>query len=161
MALLNKPHHLALNLSHSRRDPWVPASRNPTTSRPLIASLLAALALAAIVPAASARTPTTTGDFVGRWTSTNRNEISLEIRSEGPRLAAVRRYRTDGTVCAQVLSGAVAAASRTVTLDERNTCENGANGSAAAACSLRLTGPDRLSLTCPDINPRSFRRTAR
>jgi len=35
------------------------------------------------------------------------------------------------------------------------------NGAAAAACSMRLTGPDRLSLTCPDINPRSFRRTAR
>lgn len=130
-------------------------------TRPLLASLVAALAFATIVPVASAQTPTTTGDFVGRWTSTSRNEISLEIRSEGPRIAAVRRYRTDGTVCSQVLSGAVAAASRTVTLDERNKCENGANGSAAAACSMRLTGPDRMSLTCPDINPRSFRRTAR
>ena len=68
---------------------------------------------------------------MGRWTSTNSNEISLEIRSEGPRIAAVRRYRTDGTVCSQVLSGAVAAASRTVTLDERNKCENGANGVSA------------------------------
>ena len=76
-------------------------------SRPLLASLVAALTLAAIVPAASAQTPTTTADFVGRWTSTNSNEISLEIRSEGPRIAAVRRYRTDGTVCSQVLSGAV------------------------------------------------------
>ncbi|MGU9978564.1 hypothetical protein ACJ4V0_00850 [Phreatobacter sp. HK31-P] len=129
-------------------------------TRPLLASLAAALAFAAIAPA-SAQTPTTTADFVGRWTSTNRDEISLEIRSEGPRIAAVRRYRTDGTVCAQVLSGAVAAASRTVTLDERNKCENGANGSGAAACSMRLTGPDRMSLTCPDINPRSFRRAAR
>ncbi|WP_213030939.1 hypothetical protein, partial [Acinetobacter baumannii] len=63
-------------------------------SRPLLASLLAALALAAIAPAASAQTRGVAADFAGRWTSDSRSEISLEIRTEGARLAPVRRHRT-------------------------------------------------------------------
>ena len=130
-------------------------------SRPLLASLLAALALAAIVPAASAQTPGSAADFAGRWTSTNRDERSLEIRTEGQRLAATRQFRTDGTICTQVLAGTVNPAARSVPLDQRTECQNGANGSGAAACSMRITGADTLSLTCPDINPRTFRRAAR
>jgi hypothetical protein len=130
-------------------------------SRPLLASLLAALALAAIAPAASAQTRGAAADFAGRWTSATRSEISLEIRTEGARLAPVRRFRTDGTICTQVLAGTVDPATRSATLDQRTTCQNGANGSGSAACTVRLTGADTLTLTCPDINPRTFRRAAR
>ncbi len=129
-------------------------------SRPLIASLFAALALAAIAPAASAQTPGAAADLAGRWTSDTRDERGMEIRTEGAQIAAVRRWRTDGTVCTQVLTGTFDPARRSAALDQRSTCENGANGTGPA-CALRVTAGDRLVLTCPDFNPRTFRRASR
>jgi hypothetical protein len=128
-------------------------------SRPLIASLVAALALAAIVPAASAQT-LAAADLAGRWTSDTRDERGMEIRTEGAQIAAVRRWRTDGTVCTQVLTGTYDPARRSAALDQRSTCDNGANGTGPA-CALRAAAGDRLVLTCPDFNPRTFRRASR
>jgi hypothetical protein len=129
-------------------------------SRPLLASLLAALALAAMAPAASAQTPGAAADLAGRWTSDTRDERGMEIRTEGGRIAAVRRWRTDGTLCTQALSGTFDPARRSASLAQQSKCENGANG-PGPACTLRVTASDRLVLTCPDFNPRTFRRTAR
>ncbi|MBL8571446.1 MAG: hypothetical protein JNK84_20410 [Phreatobacter sp.] len=129
-------------------------------SRPLLASLLAALALAAIAPAASAQTPGAAADLAGRWTSDTRDERGMEIRTEGAGIAVVRRWRTDGTICTQTLSGTFDPARRSASLDQRSTCENGANGTGPA-CALRVTASDRFVLTCPDFNPRTFRRAAR
>jgi len=105
-------------------------------SRPLLASLLAALAIAAIAPA-SAQTPAGAADLAGRWTSDTRDERGMEIRSEGARIAAVRIWRTDGTICTQALSGTFDPARRSAALDQRSTCENGANGTGPA-CTLRV-----------------------
>jgi hypothetical protein len=129
-------------------------------SRPLLASLLAALALAAIVPAASAQTPGAAAGLAGRWTSDTRDERGMEIRTEGAGIAAVRRWRTDGTLCTQALTGTFDPARRSASLDQHSKCENGANGTGPA-CALRVTASDRLVLTCPDFNPRTFRRAAR
>jgi hypothetical protein len=126
-------------------------------SRPLLASLFAALTLAAIAPA-SAQTPA--ADLAGRWTSDTRDERGMEIRTEGARIAAVRLWRTDGTVCTQTLTGTFDPARRSAALDQRSICDNGANGTAPA-CTLRVTAGDRFVLTCPDFNPRTFRRAAR
>jgi hypothetical protein len=128
-------------------------------SRPLLASLFAALALAAIVPAASAQTPAA-ADLAGRWTSDTRDERGMEIRTEGARISAVRLWRTDGTVCTQTLTGTFDAARRSASLAQRSICDNGANGTAPA-CTLRVAASDRVVLTCPDFNPRTFRRAAR
>lgn len=129
-------------------------------SRPLLAALVAALALAALAPAASAQTPGAAADLAGRWTSDTRDERGMEIRTEGARIAAVRRWRTDGTICTQTLSGTFDPARRSAALDQHSTCENGANG-PGPACALRVTASDRFVLTCPDFNPRTFRRAAR
>ncbi|MGQ3354684.1 MAG: hypothetical protein ACT6XY_08435 [Phreatobacter sp.] len=128
-------------------------------SRPLLASLFAALALAAIVPAASAQTPAA-ADLAGRWTSDTRDERGMEIRTEGTRISAVRLWRTDGTVCTQTLTGTFDPARRSAALAQRSICDNGANGTAPA-CTLRVAARDRVVLTCPDFNPRTFRRAAR
>jgi hypothetical protein len=129
-------------------------------TRPVFAALIAALAIAAIAPA-SARTPTSAADLAGRWTSDTRDERGMEIRTEGARIAAVRIWHTDdGTVCTQNLSGTFDPARRSAALDQRSTCENGANGTGPA-CTLRVAASDRLVLACPDFNPRTFRRAAR
>jgi hypothetical protein len=128
-------------------------------SRPLLASLVAALALAAIAPAASAQTPAA-ADLAGRWTSDTRDERGMEIRTEGTRIAAVRLWRTDGTVCTQTLTGTFDPARRSAALAQRSICDNGANGTAPS-CTLRVAASDRIVLTCPDFNPRTFRRAAR
>lgn len=127
-------------------------------SRPLLASLVAALALAAIVPA-SAQTRGA-ADFAGRWASDTRDERGMEIRTEGAGIAAVRLWRTDGTVCTQTLTGTFDPARRSASLAQRSICDNGANG-PGPACTLRVAASDRLVLTCPDFNPRTFRRAAR
>ena len=129
-------------------------------SRPVLAALVAALAIAAIAPAASAQTPVAAADLAGRWASDTRDERGMEIRTEGARIAAVRLWRTDGTVCTQTLSGTFDPARRSAALDQRSLCDNGANGTGPA-CDLRVAASDRLVLTCPDFNPRTFRRAAR
>ena len=123
-------------------------------SRPLLASLFAAIA------PASAQTPAAAADLAGRWTSDTRDERGMDIRTEGARIAAVRLWRTDGTVCTQTLTGTFDPARRSASLDQRSLCDNGANGTAPA-CTLRVTAADRFVLTCPDFNPRTFRRAAR
>lgn len=129
-------------------------------SRPLLAALFAALSLAAIAPAASAQTPVAAADLAGRWTSDTRDERGMEIRTEGARIAAVRLWRTDGTVCTQTLTGTFDPARRSAALDQRSSCENGANGTGPS-CTLRVAASDRIVLSCPDFNPRTFRRAAR
>jgi hypothetical protein len=128
-------------------------------TRPRLAALFAALTLAAIAPA-SAQTPGAATDLAGRWTSDTRDERGMEIRTEGARIAAVRLWRTDGTVCAQTLTGTFDPARRSAALDQRSLCDNGANGTAPA-CTLSVAASDRLVLACPDFNPRTFRRAAR
>ncbi len=129
-------------------------------SRPVLAALFAALAIAAIAPAASAQTPVAAADLAGRWTSDTRDERGMEIRTEGARITAVRLWRTDGTVCTQTLSGTLTAGARSASLDQRSLCDNGANGTGPA-CTLSVARTDRLVLACPDFNPRTFRRAAR
>lgn len=129
-------------------------------SRPVLAALVAALAIAAITPAASAQTPVAAADLAGRWTSDTRDERGMDIRIEGARIAAMRLWRTDGTVCADTMFGTFDPARRSASLDLRSLCDNGANGTGQT-CDLRVAANDRLVLTCPGFNPRTFRRDAR
>lgn len=120
---------------------------------------LATFSIAAGPAAPVSAQPGAAAPFAGEWRSAQSGDQSMEIRTEGAQLFALRRFTRGRTTCMEGAAGR-ATAPDTASLEARRvTCSGGTEQAGGGACTLNLTAPDRMTVTCAgEAGPRIFRK---
>lgn len=86
--------------------------------------------------------------FAGEWRSSERGDQGMEIRTEGARFFALRRFARGRATCMEGAAGRVTAPDTATLEGRRVTCTDGTEQAGGGACTLVLTAPDRMTVTC-------------
>jgi hypothetical protein len=128
-----------------------------TFLRLILPTLLAAVCLATPTIAA----PGTAAPFAGLWRSSLPDDLGTEIRTERDQLGAVIRFARPNASCVQGAAGRVVAPGVATLEHRRLTCTDGFVQDGGPTCTLRLTAPRRLVVTCAHNGFRNVLRRVR